>query len=151
MTGAAAIERAMGKDIEYNCYDNTNIHYIVCKSAEEFPGGAEAAKDLGLVPGQFYKYVCKDLGYEDAEIDDYVCLRSFQAVGKDTVWKGDWAKDSEKWETKFTDEAKEEQENWEEKFPTWFEDGKFFLGPEELEKYFSSSVSCNIVPKASNK
>ena len=91
MTGAAVIDYAMDKDNEYDCYDNTNIHYIVCKSAEEFPGGAEAAKDLGLVPGQMYKYVCKDLGYQDDEIDDYVQLRSFQAVGKDTVWKGEWA------------------------------------------------------------
>ena len=64
-------------------------------------------------------------------------LHSFQAVGKDTVWKGDWAQDNSAMWARFTNEAREEEcENWDEKFPTWFEDGKFFLGDEELKKYF---------------
>ena len=67
MTGAPTIEYAIIDENEFDCYDNTNLAYIQCKSAEEFPGGAEAAKDLGLVPGQLYKFVCKTLGYYDEE------------------------------------------------------------------------------------
>ena len=66
MTGAAAFEKpadCIKESALFDENDKTNVAFIQCKSAEEFPGGADAAKELGLVPGQLYKYVCKDFDF----------------------------------------------------------------------------------------
>ena len=99
---------------------------MVSKKAAEFEGGAEGAKELGIIPDCAYFY----FGDRNPEGKNLHHLRRTITDIEDTQWKGTFCPGSESW----TDEAKE-QIGW---VAEDEENGKFFIEHEDMLKHFST-------------
>lgn len=50
--------------------DENSFSYILTKNADEFPGGAKGAQDIGLIPDRIYMFANKEFEFEDKESGD---------------------------------------------------------------------------------
>ena len=99
---------------------------MVSKKAAEFEGGAEGAKELGIIPDCAYFYI----GDRNPDGKNLHHLRRTITDLEDTQWKGAFCPGSESW----TDEAKE-QIGW---VAEDEENGKFFIEHDDMLKHFST-------------